>query len=108
MLTYLASNYSHPDPAIRTERYWAAVKKAAELMLAGECVFSPIAHTHEIGLMIGKEVDHDFWMRQDKAMLQHCSKLKVLCLEGWENSRGVAEEIACAHALDIPVEYIGP
>ena len=107
-LTYLASNYSDPDPAVMLERYWAAVRKAAELMLAGECVFSPIAHTHEIGLMLGKPVDHDFWLRQDRAILQHCSMLKVLCLPGWETSKGVAEEISVAKAIGMPIEYIQP
>jgi hypothetical protein len=106
--TYLASNYTHADPAVRLERYWAVVKKATELMRAGECVFSPIAHTHEIGLMLGREVDHEFWMRQDKSLLQHASKLKVLTLEGWQQSRGVAEEIEAAKAMGIPVEYVEP
>src|SRR3990167_9042060 len=95
-LVYLCSPYTHHDPAVREERYRAAVKKAAELMMAGEHVFSPIAHTHEIGLVLDKPVDHEFWMRQDKAILRHCSVVKVLMIEGWSESAGISEEVTFA------------
>ena len=104
-LIYLASAYSHPDPEVRLMRYWAAVKKAAELMKAGENIFSPIAHTHEIGLILGDSVDHSFWMAQDKEILRRCDKLLVLLLPGWSESKGVAEEIEFARSIGIPVEY---
>ena len=104
----MASPYTHADPAVREQRYRAAVKKAAELMLAGERVFSPIAHTHEIGLLIDRPVDHDFWMQQDFAVLRHCAKVVVLMLPGWMQSAGVGEEIELARKLSIPVEYVEP
>lgn len=104
-LIYCASPYSHPDPEVRLARYWAAVTKAAELMKAGENIFSPIAHTHEIGLILGDSVDHSFWMAQDKEILRRCDKLLVLMLPGWSESKGVAEEIEFARSIGIPVEY---
>ena len=107
-LCYLASCYSHADPEVRLTRYLAAVKKAAELMKAGNNVFSPIAHTHEIGLILGDSVDHDFWLAQDKAILRHCDKLIVLLLPGWSESKGVAEEIEFARTIGIPVEFETP
>ena len=107
-LVYLASPYSHDDPEVRLARYWGAVKKAAELMIAGRCVFSPIAHTHEIGLLIGKPVEHDFWMSQDRAILRHCDVLAVLMLPGWTESKGVREEIEIARKNGIAVEYVLP
>jgi len=107
-LLYVASPYSHPDPEVRLARYWAAVKKAAELMKAGNNVFSPISHTHEIGLILGDAVDHDFWLSQDRAILRHCDKLVVLLLPGWSESKGVAEEIAFARVIGIPVGYETP
>ena len=107
-VTYLASPYTHADPAVREARFRAVVKKAAELMLSGECVFSPIAHTHEIGLLIERPVDHDFWMLQDVAILRHCAKVSVLMLPGWMESKGVAQEIRLARDMNIPVEYVEP
>ena len=105
--TYLASPYSHPDEDVRLERYEAACRAAARLMDQGEVVFSPIAHSHPIEL-VGqpKKPTHDFWMRQDRPILQHAAKLAVLMLPGWQNSKGVSEEVMIAHALHLPVEYI--
>ena len=109
-LTYLASPYSHPELDVRAERYWLACKKAAELMLQGEAVFAPIAHSHPISLHMpeGKAVDHELWLAQDIPILRRCDVLKVLLLPGWDQSQGVREEIEVAVACRIPVEYIKP
>lgn len=105
-LTYLASPYTHRDPKVREKRYFLACEAAARLMEKGELVFSPIAHTHQIGLCMGRETEHGFWMRQDIAILRKCEQLYVLCIEGWDKSRGVNEEIHLAHRLGIPVKYL--
>lgn len=109
-LLYLASPYSHPDPAQKAERYRAACVVAGRLMKAGHAVFSPIAHSHPIEEHFeDKSVEgHDFWLRQDFAILEHASKLVVLRIDGWEKSRGIAAEIDFAHKAGIPVEYIDP
>ena len=105
---YLASPYTHAEESVREDRYRAVVKKAAELMEQGYSVFSPIAHTHEIGLLLRRPVDHDFWMLQDVAILRHCAKVSVLMLPGWMESKGVAQEIRLARDMNIPVEYVEP
>lgn len=104
-LTYLASPYSDPDPAVREQRYEEACKAAAKLML--ECpVFCPIAHSHPIETIgMREKPHHEFWMRQDIAILRKCERLVVLCIDGWDRSRGVTEEIHLAQRLGIPVEY---
>jgi nucleoside 2-deoxyribosyltransferase len=103
---YLASPYTHKDRAVRLLRHRQAVKKAAQLMLGGAAVFSPIAHSHDIGLFLDRPVDHDFWMMQDLPLLKHADRLMVLRLDGWMESRGMAAEIEYAEANGIPIEYI--
>ncbi len=88
--TYLASPYTHPDPAILEQRFKAVCKKAAELMRAGEVIFCPIAHSHPIAEHLGNHIDGTFWQAQDAPYVALCSKLYVLMLPGWENSRGTA------------------
>ncbi len=107
---YLASPYSHADPAVRDERFREACRVAAELMQRGEVVFSPIAHSHSIAEAKPGPwaIDHDFWLRQDAPYLEACSMLYVLALPGWEQSRGVAHEIGRARERGIPVEFISP
>lgn len=47
-MIYLASPYSHADPAVQRHRYKEAQRATAEMMIEGRVVFSPIAHSHPI------------------------------------------------------------
>ena len=106
---YLASPYSHVDPAVRVARFNAACRAAAELMNAGATVFCPIAHSHPISEAMGdKHVDHEFWMLQDLPLLHRSDGMCVLMLDGWLDSKGVQREIDYALANHIPVKYIRP
>ena len=103
---YIASPYSHTDPWVREERYKQTLDYVAKCALKNECVFSPIVHTHDLGKKL--KMPHDFWMALDLPVLRRCDKVRVLCLEGWQYSKGVAEEIKEAQAYGIPVEHINP
>lgn len=105
---YLASPYTHPDEKVRAGRYLAACAAAARLMREGRVVFSPIAHSHSVELYFDAPENGAFWERQDRPFLELCSGMVVLRLQGWEQSKGVAHEIARAHERGIPVEYIDP
>lgn len=104
-LIYLASPYTHSDPETVDLRYRVACAAAAILMEEGHTVFSPIAHSHAIAdhLPDALRFNHDHWLRQDFAILEHCDELHVLPLPGWRDSRGVSTEIHFANARQIPV-----
>lgn len=105
---YLASPYTpHAGESIE-ERVAAARQVAARLMAEGCVVFSPVSHSHEIAdhLAPALRLDHEFWMRQDLAILRYADRLVVLRLPGWLQSRGVLREIACAKDLGIPIDYL--
>jgi len=106
-LIYLASPYSAPTARQRASRYKQVCKKAAELMEAGDVVFCPIAHSHPIETlgMTGRK-DGEWWLKQDFAVLEHCDKLVVYCMDGWQESYGVKREIEFADLAGIPVEFI--
>jgi len=104
-LTYLASPYSHPDAAVRQQRFEAACRVAAELIRRGHVVFSPIAHSHSIA-QHGLPMDWGFWEAQDRRLLAACDELWVLKLDGWQHSRGVQAEIAIVRALGKPVRFV--
>lgn len=108
MLTYLASPYNHPDPVVMEERRAAACRKAGELIEAGVPVISPIAHNVAVIREVGCDTGWDRWQVQDMAILQACSRIAVLCLPGWEQSKGVAAEIAEATKIGLPIEYLVP
>jgi len=108
MITYLASPYSHSDPDVVRDREAQAANTAAELMLDGHVVFSPIAHSHRISDFLPDDMrlNHEFWMEQDLRILESCGLLAVLMIDGWSGSKGVAREIAHAKERGIPIVYL--
>jgi len=105
---YLASPYSDPDARIRQQRYEAVCRAAAGLMLQGRVIYCPIAHSHPIEAHMFARQSHDFWLAQCRPLLQKASGLLVLCLPGWQDSRGVQEEERIATIRRIPIEYLQP
>ena len=83
-----------------------ANKLAAQIMLQGNVVFSPISHSHPIAIQETLPNTHKFWMQQDLPFIEFCDELYVLQLPGWETSLGVQKEIECAKQLGKPITYI--
>jgi nucleoside 2-deoxyribosyltransferase len=104
-MIYLASPYSHPDPAVREERYRAACRATAALLQAGQPVISPIANSHPL-TDHGLPGDWMFWRRFDRELLERCDEVVVLMLDGWDESVGVREEIRIARAMGKPVRFL--
>ena len=102
-LIYLASPYSDPDPEVRNRRWVDTCVYCAMFVQRGEMVFSPIVHSHPLAVM-GVEGGWDFWREFDLRMLSMCDAVRVLCLPGWGQSRGVIEEIRVAYSLGKEVE----
>ncbi|HZZ80637.1 MAG TPA: DUF1937 family protein [Gemmataceae bacterium] len=106
-MIYLASPYSHPDPAIRQQRFRAACVVAAALLRAGHTAFSPIVHGHPL-IEHGLPTDWQFWEHWGREMLVRCDGVAVLQLDGWIDSVGVQAEIALARSLAKPLEFVEP
>lgn len=98
---YLALPYSGQEE----KSFLHANRVAGLLMEDGHIVFSPISHSHSIGV---HRNDWEFWQKQDLAWLNLCDELMVLKNEGWEESRGVRREIEFADSLCLPIRYLKP
>ncbi|MCH8135215.1 MAG: DUF1937 family protein [Proteobacteria bacterium] len=109
-LIYLASPHSHPDRKIRQQRHDDVCKFAADLMKRGFQVFCPIAHSHNIAILLDDPAvfDFEYWVEFDFKMIKLCDELYVAQLDGWQESRGVQAEIEYAKALGMKISYIGP
>jgi hypothetical protein len=107
-MIYLASPYTHADPVIREQRFEAACARAAYLLQVGLHVYSPIAHTHPIAVRHNLPKGFEFWQNFDFDMIERCSTLEVLCIDGWEQSVGVQAELAYAARLDRHITFSTP
>ena len=103
---YLATPYSHEDDNTRRSRFDAINKVAASLMSAGNCVYSPISHTHPIAEAGVLPLGWDYWEKIDRCFIDWCDEVYVYCADGWKESRGVQAEISIAIELGKPVRYV--
>lgn len=101
MLIYLASPYTHPDPAVMQRRFEEICAVAARFIQRGEHIFCPIAHTHPIALAGDLPRDFKFWEQYARKMLAVCDELWVCKMDGWRESKGIALEIKIADELGI-------
>ena len=108
MLVYIATSYSHSDPAVRLANFQRANKLAAWAMIRGHTVFSPISHSVPIAEYLPPELllDHDWWMAMDLPILRLCDEMIVCPPDAALTSRGVAREVEEAKACNIPVRYL--
>lgn len=104
-LTYLASPYTHPDPQIEEQRFKTVCVAAGILMNQGMFVFSPIAHCHSIANSVNLPKSYDYWKDYCELTLGQCNELIVLTIDGWEESKGIREEIKFAAKSGIPIKY---
>lgn len=102
MFIYLASPYSHKNPAIRHQRWRAALHATATFLQDGHFIYSPIVHCHELAQAHNFSKDFEFWKEYNFAMLERASALWILRIDGWEQSKGIAAERAFAEEKNIP------
>ena len=106
MLIYLATPYSHPDPAVMQTRFVRACEIAGRMMAKGQFVFAPIVHGHPLAVRCELPRDWEYWRRYCAEMIGNASKLVVVKMDGWEDSVGIKGEIAIARRLGVPVEFM--
>ena len=107
-LGYLATPYSKYPGGIDAA-FHAAAMLAARLLRAGYVAYSPIAHTHPIAMHGGIDpLAHAIWLPFDAEMMRVCDALLVATLPGWDESRGVREEISCFEQARKPVYLLNP
>jgi hypothetical protein len=101
---YICSPFTDPDPEVRRRRYEQALQATATLMLRDYCVFSPLSHSIPLtDPRFELPQYHEFWMKQDLAILEASVGVILLQLPGWEQSRGVRAEIEHAKKCGLPV-----
>ena len=102
---YIASPYSHENDAVVEERVAAA--KRVEAFMAENysrtTVYVPIANTTEQQKRGVKPKRG--WYLYDFDRLKTADRLVVLMLDGWEDSIGVALEIAYALGKGLDISY---
>lgn len=109
---YLACAYNSKGPFKKFIMWWRwrrITKLAASIMNRGVNVFSPITHSHPIGVL-GRinQTNHEFWLSCDKWFVDRVDELWVYrdMLDAWSDSYGVNVEIRWAKRRNIPIKFV--
>ena len=81
----------------------------ADLMEQGRLVVCPVVMNHDaISALIERAADPGsiYWRALELKLAAACDELVVLMLPGWDESRGVAREIALFTDMDKPISFI--
>lgn len=105
-LIYVASPYSHPVDDVRIENYKIVSNYTAKIVSDGNVAFSPITYGHHLVDFKDMPTDWDFWKNFCLTFLSKCDEMVVLKMPGWEESRGVKEEIEFCKKNKIKINYV--
>ena len=100
---YLASPYSHPSTLVRAQRAQDVGRYAGEMMAEGMYVYSPIWATHDAAVRHALPMEHEWWLGFNKAFIDASAGVVVCAIDGWRESRGVAQEIGYARERGLGV-----
>lgn len=108
-LAYLATPYSKYENGNLELAFRDAARLAAQIMIAGIKVYSPIAHTHPLAVYGDIDpLDHDIWLPFDEAMMTASDVLIVARMKGWDQSKGIAHEIQFFERAGKPIFDLDP
>lgn len=111
-MIYLATPYSPQEDEdynvmyrrfILTRKYVAYAVSNFRIPL-----FSPIVHYHEIASKYNFPKDAEWWKDLNHMYMKSSEQLRVLQLNNWDFSKGVAMEIRWAEEQEIPILYVHP
>ena len=105
-LIYIASPYNHELDSVRIQNYEKVSSLAAKLVAEGHVALSPITYGHTLLEFHQMPYDWQFWSNFCISFLAKSDELWVYKIEGWDQSRGVEEEIQYALKNNITIKYI--
>jgi len=103
----VVTSYHHPEAPKRAARADIASQCAAWFARSGWRVMCPVAMRHAAcSADRGLPTDYPSWQEVSLRMLETCDALVVLLLDGMRESEGVADAIAHARKLGIPLNQV--
>lgn len=105
-LVYIGCPYNHKEDAVRHSNFEIVSKLAAKLTAEGQIVLSVITYGHTLLGFADLPPTWEFWKNFCLSFLSHADELIVYMMPGWEESRGLSEEIHFAKEHQIPITYL--
>lgn len=105
-MIFLSLPYSHQYKEVIDYRIKIASIYAGHLMREGLIPVSPIIFGSKMLEHVNLPSDFDTWDKLCYAYLDNCKEIHILCIDGWNQSKGVAGEIDHAIKNGIEIKFI--
>jgi len=102
-MIYVAAPFWHPDPKVRKDRRQKTILYSMRLTRQGLLNYSPLLYSERYEKT---DVPERYWLEHGLRMVDACDTVRVLCLPGWDESGGIAGEVARAEEQGKTVEYV--
>lgn len=102
-MIYVASPFWHDNESVRDKRREKAIEYGKKLFLANKPNYTPLIYSY---LFKDNNAKEGYWINHGLKMIDACTEVHVLCLEGWESSNGIKGELKRAGELGLPIKYI--
>ena len=104
-LIYLAAPLGHQDPCVREDRFESVNRYCGYLIRHRTLVFTPLS----LGASLDEDdISNSAWYALGLQFLARSDEMRILALDGWENSVGVGLETRYARQLRIPISVVNP
>lgn len=103
-MIYLASPYTGTEIQ-ESNRALDAHRFTLTCLREGIALFSPIVYTANFDGLPGH---FEAWQFMNDNAIKAAEAVWVLCLPGWENSRGVSHELDLARSLGKSIRFFSP
>ena len=105
VLSTLAAPLGHRNPSVRAGRFESVNGYFGYLVRERKLVFSPLS----LGASLdAADFPNSIWYALGLQFLARCDEMRILALDGWEQSVGVGMEIRYARQLRIPIYVVNP
>ena len=104
-LIYIASPYSSPIHAVREDRAYQVAAFAAHCFNRGLIVYCPIASWHWVAQEHSLPTDAKAYERLNFQFSRAAQETYILKLDGWEESKGVMQELIWAKLFNHTIRY---
>lgn len=102
-MVYVGCPYWHEQEQIRSYRRRKAIEYSERLFKLGIPFYSPLMYSERFKNNNAKE---GYWIKHGLKMVEVCTEVHVLCLDGWEESNGLIGEIARAEKMGAEIKHI--
>lgn len=89
-------------------RYEKQGEIAAKLIMEGYHLITPIESCHHLSLKYQLPGGYSYWRTRDRELVSRSDGIIVCMMDGWSQSKGVCDEIACAYELGKEIIYLDP